>query len=209
MAEEQALQAGLRAVVAEVAKEEAPARLEAALLNAFREHAAAALPATVIPLPIKHRQPWGAAMIAAGIFILCSAAVFWQQASSLKQRSGGQAKAQAPTVAPKPWSPEIRQPAVDEKPAVHRRNSPAPRRTRHHTPTTTLPETEEVTDFFPLLEGDDLSSLESGQIVRIEVQGSSLLAVGLPVDVAMASESVKADVVLGPDGLARAIRFVR
>jgi hypothetical protein len=72
-----------------------------------------------------------------------------------------------------------------------------------------LSEVEVVTEFFPLLEGDDLSSLESGQIVRVELQGSELLAVGLPVDAAMTGEPVKADVVLGHDGLARAIRFVR
>jgi len=45
--------------------------------------------------------------------------------------------------------------------------------------------------------------------VRVELPGSALGEVGLPFDPETAPESVKADVVLGQDGLARAIRFVR
>jgi hypothetical protein len=66
-----------------------------------------------------------------------------------------------------------------------------------------------VTEFFPLLEGDDLNTVESGQIVRVELSGAVLLAAGLPIDAALVDEPVKADVILGHDGQARAIRFVR
>jgi len=38
---------------------------------------------------------------------------------------------------------------------------------------------------------------------------AALIAVGLPVDAEMADTPVKADVLIGHDGLARAIRFVR
>ena len=60
-----------------------------------------------------------------------------------------------------------------------------------------------------MMEGDDLDSLERVQVVRVELPGSALSAVGLPIDAEMTREPVKADVVVGPDGLARAIRFVR
>jgi hypothetical protein len=46
-------------------------------------------------------------------------------------------------------------------------------------------------------------------MVRVELPGSALGEVGLPVDPETAKTPVKADVLLGDDGLARAIRFVR
>jgi len=70
-------------------------------------------------------------------------------------------------------------------------------------------EAEVVTRFYPLREGEDLTELESLQLVRVELPGSALSEVGLPVDPETASAPVIADVVLGQDGLARAIRFVR
>jgi hypothetical protein len=45
-------------------------------------------------------------------------------------------------------------------------------------------------------------------MVRVEVPRSAMLEVGLAVSADRVSELVEADVVLGPDGLARAIRFV-
>ena len=60
-----------------------------------------------------------------------------------------------------------------------------------------------------MMDGDDLDSLDNNQLVRVELPGSALIAVGLPVDAEMANAPVKADVLLGHDGLARAIRFVR
>jgi hypothetical protein len=70
-------------------------------------------------------------------------------------------------------------------------------------------ETEVVTQFFPLREGEDLTALESMRILRVELPGSALGEVGLPVAPDSANAPIKADVVLGDDGLARAIRFVR
>jgi hypothetical protein len=42
----------------------------------------------------------------------------------------------------------------------------------------------------------------------VELPRSALLSFGLPVDPDRASERVKADVLVGGDGVARAIRFV-
>jgi hypothetical protein len=72
-------------------------------------------------------------------------------------------------------------------------------------------------DAYPA-EGDDgfiavpnaprLDPNEAVNIVRVEVPRSAMLEVGLAVSADRVSEPVEADVVLGPDGLARAIRFV-
>lgn len=69
--------------------------------------------------------------------------------------------------------------------------------------------TEIATEFIPIVHGDNLDSMESAQIVRVELPRSALISFGLPMNMERADERIKADVVLGNDGLARAIRFVR
>ncbi|MFN2454829.1 MAG: hypothetical protein ABR577_11475 [Pyrinomonadaceae bacterium] len=70
-------------------------------------------------------------------------------------------------------------------------------------------ETEIATDFLPLVDADSLTTQDGGQLVRVKLPRSALLAFGLPMNIERADEPVKADVVVGEDGLARAIRFVR
>jgi hypothetical protein len=69
--------------------------------------------------------------------------------------------------------------------------------------------TEVATDFFPLTYTADSAAPESGHLVRIKISRTALLAVGLPMNVARAGELITADVVIGDDGLARAIRFIQ
>jgi len=70
--------------------------------------------------------------------------------------------------------------------------------------------TEEIaTDFIPLMQGGRFTQAEGGRLVRIELPRSALASFGLPVNAEAAGGRVKADVLLGDDGLARAIRFVR
>jgi len=68
---------------------------------------------------------------------------------------------------------------------------------------------EIVTEFMPLTYGAALNPGEGGQLVRVELPRSALASLGLPVNEERSDERVKADVLLGHDGLARAIRFVR
>lgn len=70
-------------------------------------------------------------------------------------------------------------------------------------------ELEIATDFLPVNYGGPMNLQDGGQIVRVELPRAALLNFGLPVNMARADESVKADVVVGADGLARAIRFVQ
>lgn len=70
------------------------------------------------------------------------------------------------------------------------------------------PALESVTEFMPLV-ANGTPPLTSGQLVRVEVSRAALAALGLPVDMTRAGETMKADVLLGEDGLARAIRLVR
>jgi hypothetical protein len=66
---------------------------------------------------------------------------------------------------------------------------------------------EVVTDFFPLI--NPAPPFERGQILRVRVPSSAMRTVGLPVREDRLGEPVDADVLVGEEGLARAIRFVR
>lgn len=71
------------------------------------------------------------------------------------------------------------------------------------------PSPEIATAFLPLVEADSLAAIESGHIMRVEMPRQALVSFGLPMNQERAGELVKADVLLGDDGVARAIRFVR
>jgi hypothetical protein len=68
---------------------------------------------------------------------------------------------------------------------------------------------EIVTDYIPLTYLADATALESGTVLRVELPHSALIAIGLPAPVERTDSRVKADMVVGDDGVARAIRFVR
>jgi hypothetical protein len=50
---------------------------------------------------------------------------------------------------------------------------------------------------------------DGAQVVRVELPRSAMVSLGLPVNMDRYGERVKADVLLGADGLAHAIRFVQ
>ena len=65
---------------------------------------------------------------------------------------------------------------------------------------------EIVTEFFPLL--DAAPPFERGELLRVTVPASTMRKVGLPVNEDRLGDRVYADVLVGQEGLARAIRFV-
>jgi hypothetical protein len=64
------------------------------------------------------------------------------------------------------------------------------------------------TDFIPLPNAARIEPNEDLNLVRLEVPRSAMIALGFAVSEDRASESVEAEVVLGADGLARAVRFL-
>jgi hypothetical protein len=66
---------------------------------------------------------------------------------------------------------------------------------------------EVVTDFFPLM--NPALSFERGQMLRVQLPAAAMQSVGLPVREEDLGELVQADVLVGEEGMARAIRFVR
>lgn len=116
-------------------------------------------------------------------------------------------------------SVERKEQVVKEKLGT-RRGSPAPRPKRHNWPRLNVPlftdsmpvyekRGEYATDFVPLSYGGVQKPMESGEVIRLQMPRSALIAFGLPVSVEHADAPVNAELLLGEDGIARAIRFVR
>jgi hypothetical protein len=68
---------------------------------------------------------------------------------------------------------------------------------------------EVATEYFPLGDGTDLTALEGAPVVRVELPRTVVASFGLPINPERAAEPVKADLVVGWDGVARAVRFVQ
>ena len=70
-------------------------------------------------------------------------------------------------------------------------------------------DTEITTEFIPVGYSNPAMLQDGGQVVRVELPRYAMARFGLPVNMDRYDEKVKADVLMGVDGLARAIRFVQ
>jgi hypothetical protein len=104
--------------------------------------------------------------------------------------------------APAPVHEVAKQAVVAQPEAVP---APAVKAARRVPKSATRPR-EVVTDFFPLM--DPAPPFERGQLLRVELPASAMQMVGLPVREDRLADPVQADVLVGEEGLPRAIRFV-
>jgi hypothetical protein len=65
------------------------------------------------------------------------------------------------------------------------------------------------TDYFPLRAGPVLDAGEMGRVMRVAVPRSSLARFGFHPSAAAGTGAIQADVLVGMDGTARAVRFVQ
>jgi hypothetical protein len=197
----------------------APARVETHLLAAFGERA----PVPLQPAVMSRQQYWPKywiAGIAALLLIVFTFVVFRSRQTApavATTKAVSVAKAESPTspvAAPlvPPTSRDDQSP-----PSVPRQQTSTVRRNRPSaTPITNQAKSkaptgnsEIATDFIPVTYGGVANLADGGRMVRVELPRSAMASFGLPVNMDRANERVKADVLLGVDGLAHAIRFVR
>jgi hypothetical protein len=213
LADERAMTQHLRELAGEMEGSGAPARVEARLLAAFDELALIQFAPQVSARRYRARYLIGA--IAAGLVIVFGlSTIRWRQTVPVTRDAGTPLLASSG----KPAVPSITitsPPPIMEKtkgavPAAQRKTS---NRHKGGAPASTRPaspgNTEIATDFLPLTYGAATNLEEGGRMVRVELPHSALATLGLPVNMDRANERVKADVLLGVDGLAHAIRFVR
>jgi hypothetical protein len=215
LADERALSAGLKSLAAGDEGKAAPASVEAVLLEAFRTGASNPI-SRRLPSQSRSWPRW--ALAAAAAILIASGFIVYRAIQNEPQKDNNAHTEKTPALKP---SVESGGQVVKEsgEPAP-RRESRAPRPRRGRPPRLNKPfiidgmityakDSEYATDFFPLSYGGDQKPMESGEVIRVQMPRSALIAFGLPLNVERADESVKADLLVGEDGMARAIRFVR
>ena len=217
--DERRLTSGLRAMSRSFEAEQAPARVESALLAAFQERAVepAAQTSEVALVATRRlsRRLIGAAAAAAILIIIVLVASRLESTPQQVRKDDS-----APTVVPLPKEEAPRQEVrpnnerlivkdtgqQSEKPLRTPRRASAKPDNRNQAG---KPAEEVIaTDFLPLTYGDSLTSLEGGQLMRVKLPRSVLASFGLPMNAERADEPIVADVLVGYDGVAHAIRFV-
>jgi hypothetical protein len=110
---------------------------------------------------------------------------------------------------PQPIVAEMRPPAFPMAMPAHRLGRRQPRPVAKPAAAPRAEPHVLATDFLPLPFAPPMLPNDDGQIVRVRLPRSAMRTVGLPVSEDRLGERVPADVLLGEDGFARAVRFVR
>lgn len=212
---------------------QAPMRLKADLMAAFAaQHSApVAVPsaplAEVIAFPQRSRKPYWALAVAAAVIVAWGLIIplrgWLKQSNAAPQAS---IPAVAPVVAPAPVaSPVIAKPGegtvaanttapvpptVTTTPVKRNRNAVRSQdRASVNIDNEVASNTEVTTGFMPLTYLNDATAADSAVMLRVEVARDRLATMGLPVNLDRYGETIKADIILGDDGVARAIRLVQ
>ena len=212
--DEQMLTRGLHSLAAEMESLEAPAMIEANLLLAFRARQA------VVPTPVVRRRfhsAYWVAAVAAMLLIAITVFVFrWANRPLGDQRQASrQDEPQRKPSVVEQATPQLAKdlPVQDDEVLPQqprpRRFHPASQRRAASAQVANHVTNEIATDFIPLSYMNAASLQDGGQIVRVQLPRSALANFGFPVNMDRYNEKVKADVLFGVDGTARAIRFVQ
>lgn len=215
LADERVLSAGLKSLAASDEGKATPESVEAALLEAFRAQAANPI---ARPLPVRSRSWPRWAMAATAALLIVFGQVIYRAIQNELHKDNGVITEKTPT--PQPSVKRDEQVANDAGKSEPRHRPRAPRHRRVIRPRLIKPfiidsmtsyakDSESSTDFLSLSYGGDQRPMESGKVIRVQIPHSALIAFGLPVNIEWADVPVKADLLIGEDGMARAIRFVR
>ena len=202
----------LRGLAESMESDGAPERVEQRLLVAFDKFARKQFPAPVVSVQY-YRSPYMIGAIAAALLIVFGLFAIHSFVPAAKESSaqlialtswpsstGTTIPLRPPIVLQQPGRPAT--PA--RKSSIRRGNGASAKAS-----TTNPGNIEIATDFIPVTYGGAANLADGGRMVRVELPRSAMASFGLPVNMDRANEKVKADVLMGVDGLAHAIRFVR
>ena len=211
--DEQMLTLGLQSLATEMESLEAPLAIEAKLLDAFRARE------VVVPITKRSSAGYWLAAIAAMLLIAISVVVFrWSDRAAddprqTQRQEQPQPKPEVKNKSNEQFAHDVEKPAVEDplpQLSKPKRVRPVGLRRRDNAAVANHVTKEIATDFIPLSYMSAASlQQEGGQIIRVQLPRSALANFGLPVNMDRYNEKVKADVLYGVDGMARAIRFVQ
>lgn len=199
--DEKALTRSLQLLAEEMEGLDAPPEVEQKLRAAFRARAATTAAA-------KSYTPYWLAAVAAVLLIAISVIGLRWRDDQRPQMNAVQTDPAPVKEEPQPRAVEDR-PVEEEPQTVSQKPRRRPVRRPPRSEVANHVTREIATDFMPLGYLNPATLQDGGQIVRVEVPRSTLVNFGLPVNMDRYNEKVKADVLLGVDGMARAIRFVQ
>jgi hypothetical protein len=214
--DEETLTRGLQMLAGDMESLEAPPAIELKLREAFRKHR------VVAPVAVgsSFRSRYWLVAVAAVLLLAMTVAAMWWRSDAPQQHIAEETPAKGPEVvngpsAPAPAPKEVEYQAGNHEPVEKpKRQFPKPvrrnvNRRAPETPVAHHTTTEIATDFVPLGDMNAAMLQDGGQIVRVKLRRSALVKFGFPVNMERYNENVNADVLIGVDGLARAIRFVQ
>ena len=215
--DQEMLSHGLRLLGTQMNELQAPIQLEVGLLSAFRE----AQVVKQLPVSRTYRRYWFAA-VAALLLIVFSVIAFRMRNEPVPTQHQAVAPPSVPQDSPivaQEKTPQKREvvvgapkPVLKHRPVVSNGSMQAragSKSKKDNSVVSNHATNEVATEFMPVgyLSVDALQ--DGGQIVRVELPRSALVKFGLPVNMDRYNERVKADVLVGLDGMAHAIRFVQ
>jgi hypothetical protein len=210
LAEQQALTAAVRATTKSLRDEGASTQIELALRAAFRKQMGAAPALSYGGNAPIHMRQWPKRIlfaVAAALLIALLAGTIWRWSfADQKQKTA--------TVQPTPSAPKKNEKLPERfppapEPETVRHIAGERRRARLPVQRSITSSAEVTTEFIALANEGELVPLESGQVLRVELPTSTLISMGIPITAEDVSKPVLADLLVGQDGMARAIRFVR
>jgi hypothetical protein len=224
LADARALSAGLHSLAAADQGVEAPVRLENSLLKAFRQNAWQATPLSHIApasQPMRTRARAWALVAVAACVLLVFGFVVWRSAPT-KEKDHTPDKMAVKDPSPTP-EVKIEKEAVPNEPQSAKAITADRGRRRARKPkveaigkpfiqdeiTAYAEDATLASDFIPIDYNQNLAQMQTGQVIRVQMPRPLLARFGAPVSVEKVDVPVIADLLLGEDGIARAIRFVR
>ena len=183
-----------------------PEHVETTLRQAFRAHH---LPPAAVKPAHPRRYAWIAGALAASLLIVAA-----MRLSRAPVVAAPEAPVVAKAPAPPPTVAEVRPPVQNEPKAKAPPRVRPPKPRQYPDPPVISAGApagrREVTkDFFAIPYAPAMTQADYGQVIRVNVPATSMRTFGLPVSEERMFDRVQADVLMGDDGIARAIRFVR
>lgn len=201
-------------------------------LNETKSDETKAVGATVVDISSRRgniRRWTTAAAAIAAVILLAAIVSIWKNTSEIGPiQYGAPGHGSLAIVPDAAASPEIVSPTpspsvspVNDKPLVDksqtaRNTAPAANRSRRSRPVAPQSESQTQTsasvaqtrEYLPLTYLAKGTTIESGTVIRVELSRAALASLGVTSGVDGTGESVTAEVILGDDGVARAIRLI-
>lgn len=215
LSHEFALNAGLKAFATTTAQAKAAPQVKQSLMTAFAEqHQPAKTSFSFGFMAMRWSLTAGMAAI---LLTLAAVGTFWYRKTPLNAANNRVPEIKAPMTqlqaiiqAENQTGKAARAPnqKSTKKPLITKPRPQLPRKGKSEAGENKLAQ-ETKTEFFPLTYAANAKAVQNGMLMRVEVPKTTLIAMGIQVNERNANELIKAEVMMGDDGVAYGIRLIQ